>query len=62
MEIRDTNDRNGAWDWMTIGTEVAFVVAAAFLIFVLLPQATSNDLSADGTPTTTSHPASSDRS
>jgi hypothetical protein len=49
-------------DWMTIGTAVALVVAAALLIFVLLPQATSNDLSADGGSTATSHPTSSDRS
>ena len=61
METRDTNDRIGVWDWMTIGTVVALVVAGAFLILVLLPQATSNDLSADGAPTATSHPASSDR-
>jgi hypothetical protein len=62
MEIKDTNDQNGAWDWMTIGTAVALVVASAFLILVLLPQAASNDLSADGGPTATSHPTSSDRS
>ena len=37
MEIRHTNDRNGAWDWMTIGTVVALVIAGAFLILVLLP-------------------------
>jgi preprotein translocase subunit SecG len=61
MELKDTNDQNGAWDWMTIGTAVALVVAAALLILVLLPQATSNDLSVDGGPTATSHPTS-DRS
>jgi hypothetical protein len=59
MELKDTSDQKRGY-WMTIGTAVALVVAAALLIFVLLPQATSNDLSADGGSTAASRPTLSD--
>ena len=47
MVFKGTEHRNGPWDWMTFGTALLLIVALVLLVFVVLPQKASQDLSSN---------------
>jgi hypothetical protein len=58
MVYKNAQQREGPWDWMTVATTAALVIAAILLVLVLVPQMASEDLSSNPVE----HPASADRS
>jgi hypothetical protein len=58
MVIKHSKPREGPWDWMTVATAAALIIATILLVVVLVPQMDSEDLSSNPVE----HPATTDRS
>jgi hypothetical protein len=58
MVFKDAKQRDGPWDWVTVGTAAVLIIAVVLLVLVIVPQMASEDLSSNPVE----HPANTDRS